>query len=514
MLLLNSWILFGLIPIYFIYKRDINIQKQTKFLYLSLVFMFLAMARPAFTNSYEDQKFDSHDYIIALDASYSMQAKDLKPSRYILAKEAIKKLIKLHPKDRFTLFAFTSSTLLISPPTTDTDISMMALDALNPKYILTKSTNLKNLFKRVAKLSMKQKNLIIFSDGGDEQNIQEITNIARKNSIIPYIVATATQKGAALKKDGKYIKTANESIVVSKINPMLIDLANATDGKYYKLNSLDEIDTLSNDIQVKQTKKEKIKVQTYKDFFYIPLIIALILLLFSITKIGQRFFILLPLLLLYPNKSNADLLDFYHLHSAKTAYKEAKYQDAAFEFKKISPSTKSYFNIATAYYQAGKFKEAIKFYMQIKTKNRELKQKIFYNLGNCAVKIKQYDKAKKYYIYALNLGNENDALYNLTLIRKLKTKKDVSKMLAKNSTQSKKKKTLQKSSKKQNQKNSSKSSTNLSSSMQTNGAGVNKKNKQNLAVIKKEAKKKGDYKFTYKAYEKINKGYTDEKEPW
>ena len=512
MSLLNGWILFGLIPIYFIYKRDINIQKQTKFLYLSLIFMILAMARPALKNSYENQNFDSHDYIIALDASYSMQAKDLKPSRYILAKEAIKKLIKLHPKDRFTLFAFTSSTLLISPPTTDTDISMMALDALNPKYILTKSTNLTNLFKRVAKLSMKQKNLIVFSDGGDERDIQEITNIARKNKIVPYIVATATQKGAALKKDGKYIKTANESIVVSKINPMLIDLTNATHGKYYELSSLSEIDTLSSDIQSNQTKKEKIKVQTYKEFFYIPLAIALILFFFSVTKVGQRFFILLPLLLLYPNKSSADLLDFYHLHVAKTAYKEAKYQNAALEFKKTSPSTKSYFNIATAYYKAGKFREAIKFYMQIKTKNRELKQKIFYNLGNCAVKIKQYDKAKQYYIYTLALGEESDALYNLTLLRKLKTKKDVSKILPKNNKKTKKKKTLKKSSK--NQKNSSKSSTNLSSNMKTNGAGNNKKKKQNLAAIKKEAKKKGEYKFTYKAYEKINKGYTDEKEPW
>jgi len=139
MTLLNAWVLFGLVPLYFIYKKSQQSSKQTKLLYLSLILMFLAMARPAYENSYVEENFNSHDYIIALDVSYSMQADDLKPSRYALAKRAIKRVLKAHPKDRFTLFAFTSSTLLISPPTTDTEISMMALDALNPKHKPEKS---------------------------------------------------------------------------------------------------------------------------------------------------------------------------------------------------------------------------------------------------------------------------------------------------------------------------------------------------------------------------------------
>jgi len=509
MTLLNSWILFGLIPIYFIYKRYDNHQKQTKILYVSLFFMFLAMARPAYENTYVKQDFDSSDYIIAIDASYSMQADDLKPNRYTLAKMAIKKLIKLHPKDRFTLFAFTSSTLLISPPTTDTKISIMALEALNPKYILTKSTNLKNLFLSVAKLPQKQKNLIIFSDGGDEHDINSLAKIAKNNNIITYLVATATQKGAALKKDGKYIKNHNESIVISKINPMLIDLANATHGKYYQLTSLNIIDSLSNDIKIQQTKKEQIKVKTYNELFYLPLSLSIIIYFLSITKIAQKFVLALLLFVFIPNKSEAGILDFYYLNIANKSYNEKLYKDAALEFQKLSPSTRSYYNIASSYYKAGQYKRAIEFYTQIKTKNKSLKQKIYYNLGNCAVKLKKYDKAKTYYLYALYLADDSDALYNLTLIRKLKlkTSKDVAMMTPKNQ-QSKKNNTNKKNNKKSSNKKTSKSSSN------SNASGANGSSKEKLNTIKKRNKQKGTYKFTYKAYEKINKGYIDEKEPW
>ncbi len=480
--------------------------------------MFLAFARPAYENAYVKENFNSHDYIIALDASYSMQADDIQPTRYILSKEAIKKLIQEHPKDRFTLFAFTSSTLLISPPTNDYEISMMALDALNPKYILTKSTNLKNLFTTVGKLPIKQKNLIIFSDGGDEHNIQELTNILKKGNITPYIVATATTRGAALKKDGRYIKNIKDAIVISKINPMLIDLANASKGKYYQLKTLDDINTLSNDLQTEQSKKKTIEVKTYKELFFIPLLLAIILFFLGVTKISQKFFIFIPLLLFLPLPSKAGILDFYHISKAQKAYNEKNYKESAIAFTKVTPSVKSYYNIATSYYKAGAYKEAAKYYMQIRTQDRLLKHKIYYNLANIAVKLKKYNKAKEYYVYALALHQDADALYNLNLLRKmnLKTKKDVSKMLPQNQSNTKNNKQQKSSKNKKNKSGGKSKSKNSSSNSSDSGSGTSskKKSKQKIQKLKTSKKRKGNYRFTYKAYEKINKGYTDEKEPW
>jgi len=513
MVFLNAWILFGLIPLYFIYKKHINYDtsRQTKLLHTSLLFMLLAIAQPVLKHSISNEKFSSQDYIIALDASYSMQADDLKPTRYEMAKKAIKKLLSLHPKDRFTLFAFTSKALLLSPPTTDSFISLQALDTLNPNYILTKSTNLYNLFKTISKISFKKKNLIIFSDGGDEQNIERLATFLKKSNITPYFVATATQKGAALIKDGKYLKNIHSSLVISKINPLLKDLSSLSHGKYYELQSLDIINRLSDDITEQSNSKQEIVVQSYKELYYVPLLIAFVLFLISVTKLHQLY-LFIPLLFL-PYKADAGLLDFYYLNQANADFKEAKYKEAAMNFKHLEPSVKSYYNIANSLYKTGQYKNALSYYTRIKTAHKMTKQAIYYNMGNCALKLKQYDRAKQYYIYALVLGEDKDALYNLNLIRGLKTQKKPSMpSMQKNSSKQKK---STKSSKQEKKKNSNaKSASNGNSDQSSNGAGSDKKKKQSESIIKKKDIKKSNYKMGYKAYEIINKGFADEKEPW
>ena len=519
MVFLNGWIFFGIIPIFFLYKKFTSDQKtrQLKLLFAALLFMLAALARPALDNTYVKENFNAHDYIVAIDASYSMQAEDLRPTRYLMAKAAIEKLFKLHPKDRFTLFAFTSNALLISPPTTDTAISMMALDALNPDYILTKSTSLTALFKTVAKLPMKQKNLILFTDGGDEHDIAALAKTARQNGIIPYIVATATQKGAALKKDGRYIKDANGAIVISKINPMLPDLAKAAHGKYYRLDSLDTIDRLSEDLQIKQTRKERIEVKTYHELFFIPLLIAVLLFILAVTTLHRRAFPLGFVLLLLPHSADAGPLDVYYIGKAEKLYEQASYKKAAETFEKITPSVESYYNTANAWYKAGRYKQALEYYSQIKTADKPLKQKIFYNMGNCAAKLKRYDIAEHYYVYALALGEDPDALYNLNLLRrlKLKSEKDLSDMLPPKHEASAQKKRSATSSKQKNDRQSggSKKTSNQSAAKQSNASGSGGKSKQNTVRATKQ-KQKNPYRLSYKAYEKINKGYTDEKEPW
>lgn len=518
MVFLNAWILFGLIPLFLIYKRHSRPEKsrQIKLLYASILFMLLAIAQPALKNSVSDQKFDSQDFIIAIDASYSMQADDLKPSRYELAKQAIIKLLQMHLKDRFTLFAFTSNALLLSPPTTDSAITIEALQTVNPNYILTKSTNLSSLFKTVAKIdSKKKKYLIVFSDGGDESDVSKLAEILKKNNITPFFVATATQKGAALKKEGKYLRDIHSSLVVSKINPLLEDLASLSGGKYYELQSLNTVDTLSKDITKEEGQKQQsLKVQSYKELFYIPLMIATILYFLSVTKLHQLYLFLIALVLVFPNKADASLLDFYYIYKADQNIKQAQYDKAAQEFQNITPSVYSYYNIATSYYKAGQYKNALRYYTQIKTTNRAIKQAIFYNMGNCAVKLKQYDRAKEFYINALALEVDKDALFNLNLIRELKTQKEPPKPGAQKNPQNKKKSEQKKQQDKKQQNKSSQSSSNRESQESTDGSGGEKKKTKAGSVKKESSHKQNNYKIGYKAYEIINKGYADEKEPW
>jgi len=515
---LNLWALLAFIPLFIIYKQHIKHSelRSLKLLFFTLLFMVLAIARPALQNSIEKQKFSSDEYIIALDASYSMQADDLKPTRYIAAKKAIEKLLRMHQKDRFTLFVFTSNALLISPPTTDTALSMLALNTINPEYILTKSTNLSNLFTTVAKLPMENKKLIIFSDGGDGHNLQKIQLITQNAAIKPYLVATATKKGAALKKDDQFIKDAHSSLVISKINPSFKELANITNGKYYILNSLDVINTLSNDLHEDINSKADIEVKTYKELFYIPLAIALLLFFLAVTKFGALFGIL-SLLLVSPPNSDAFILDFYHLHKAKNLVHTKNYNKAIQEYKRLSPSVESYYNIATLYYKLGENRDALKYYTQIQTTDPKLKQALLYNMGNCTARIKKYERAKRFYRQALAFGEDKEALENLMLLKSLHPKKmqNVLNMMPKEQT-FKEAKNHQKTSKEEKNSNnlSARSGSNQQAQESSHGAGSQKKKKHKAIKRSQTKNKSSNYKLGYKAYEKINKGYSNEKEPW
>jgi Ca-activated chloride channel family protein len=520
MSLLYPWVLFGLIPLYFLYKSDATPQEKEKkrqksLLYITLFFTLLALSRPVIINAPSEQKFDAKDYIIALDASFSMQANDLKPTRYDAAKKSIKRILKSLNKDRFSIFAFTSNTMLISPPTTDNEISMMALNSLEPKYILTKGTSLLSLFESIARTSYKQKNLIIFTDGGEDRELSKLVKLCKKSSIIPYIVATGSNSGATLKKENKPILDKNKNLVISKINPLLKPLAKECGGKYYELNTNKDISKeIIADIKNQNSDiKSTIKVLSYKELFMFPLFIALLSFFVSVTKL-QQLFIFVPLFLLPYQSHAASLFDFHHYDKANQAYKSKKFIVAAKEFKKLSPSPKSYYNSATAYYKAKNYKKAIELFSQIESKNPKLKQNIFYNLANCAVKLKKYSRAKSYYQKALALGFDKDAFYNLSLLYKLgvKEQKSLSDMLPKKRRQ---KKEVTKQKQKKSTSKSASSKSNQKASQKSNGSGKNKKKKkenQNLQLTKH--KNKAKYKLGYKAYELINKGYTNEKHPW
>ena len=517
MVLLNAWALFALLPLWLLYRRHIKQTntRQIKLLYLSLLFMIIALSEPALKNAPTKQNFNSQDYIIAIDASYSMMAEDIKPNRFEAAKKAIAKLLKLHPKDRFTLFAFTSNALLISPPTTDTAIAIDALDTLNPKYILTKSTNLENLFETIGKVSFKKKKLIIFSDGGDDTDVAKLVSALKRNHITPYFVATATSKGAPLKKDGKYLKNIHNELVISKINPALQDIASLSGGKYYELTSKGVIEELSRDISdTTETKKSELQVQSYKELFAIPLFIGIALFFVSITKFHQ----LLPLLLLtlLPYKAQAGILDFYCLDQAKQSYASKHYKEAARCFEHLRATPQSTYNAATAYYKAGMYKKALTLYSRIKTHHAKLKAAIYYNMGNAAAKLKMYDQAKRYYRYALALDpNDKDALENLLAIGSLHDKKsDMPQRAAKSAQKKKPKQKSQKEANEENKKQKQGGSSQNSSSQSSQGAGGMKKKKVQEGSVIKAKKRPNNYKMGYRAYEIINKGCADEKEPW
>ncbi|QSZ42422.1 VWA domain-containing protein [Sulfurimonas aquatica] len=526
---LYPWLFITLLPLYLFYKSLSKSEEKSKnrevaLLFISCSFIILSLSRPILIDSKSSEKIDSQEFIVAIDASYSMQADDLKPTRYEVAKLELKKILTKLPKNRFAMFAFTSNAILISPPTTDTQISLSALESLKPEYILTKGTSLIELLRSVSKVSIEEKSLIIFSDGGEEHDLNTLVNIAKKNKIIPYIVATGSANGAILSKESKNLKDENDNLVISRINPILEEFANLSGGKYYTLDSNNKsiADSLISDINANSDKKRETKVDvlSHIELFYFPLMISLIAFLMAVTKVHQLY-VLIPLFLL-PNQAESSLLDFYHLRNANSLYQQKDYLSSAKEFEKIEPSVESYYNKAVSYYKAGHYRTAIEILSKIRTTDKSIKQKTLYSMGNCAVKMGHYKRAKIYYAKALNISKDEDALYNLKLLYTLnpKEKTDVTDMLR---TQQKDEQTqASKQDNNDKDKEKEKASKNSSSrsshkALESKSGSSNPKKKSSNDEKKKtkdSATSSTKYKMGYKAYELINKGYTNEQHPW
>ncbi len=498
---------FILLLLLFWLKRETHVKKEenctrsnfsnNKILLISLIFTIIALSRPIFLNTTQKQTIKEREIIIALDISYSMRADDIKPNRLHKAKEAIRKILLENKNSHFSLFAFTTNPLILSPPTTDHDILMSALDSLNEEFILTHGTSLENLLKHIAKLKHKTKNLLIFSDGGDEKDLLSLKEIAKGAKINLFIVGVATPNGTLLHdKYGANVKDEKGHIVITRLNPILKDL-----GEYVDIDHVSDIIqkiTYTND-------QQKERVTTY-ELFWVPLSIAMILFIFAFISIPKKLLLLLPFL---STSSDAYIFDWYYISQAKNANLHQEYNREVESLKKIEPNTMQQIHLAHAYYKAGKYNMTLNICNNLKTTDKKIKKTILFLKANTLAKAGNFESARTNYIKALNIEEDKDIYHNLAIVLKeLKNKKQALPNPF-NKKLNKMEKKIASNDKNDNKKSNSKSS-NLSSQVEQ-GLSGNKKNREDQ---KSGASSSLSHPLSYKAYSLINKGYIHEKNPW
>ena len=260
MTLLTPAFLWLLIPLFLSIGK---LSKLSERVHLTiLILLVLTLSRPVLEHTLQEATVEAKDIIIALDVSYSMQANDIHPSRYAFAKETIAELLKANPTDNVLLIAFTSNPLLLSPPTTDHRLINIALESLNPEFILTKGTSLEKLFKKLSSIKSGHKNLILITDGGEEKELEKLTSLVYEADISLSILALGTTSGTTVtKKDGSYLKDKKGNLVISRINPLLESLASSTGGSYITASNtaLATADALSSTIQIQQEQAQEVQ---------------------------------------------------------------------------------------------------------------------------------------------------------------------------------------------------------------------------------------------------------------
>ncbi len=474
-------------PLLIFLYRSLYIRRVTLHVAI-LILLLLALSRPVLQSQEQQTEIEGRDIVIALDISYSMRAKDIKPSRYIYAKEVIKEFLSQNPNDNVMLLAFTTNPLLLSPPTTDHQLILTALESLNLDYILAKGTSLSRLFEKLQTIGIEQKDMILMTDGGEEQNLDILVDMMRYKTKSFNILALGDSSGSSIEnEDGLLLKDAEGNLVISRINPLLKELSNSLNGSYTLAvdSSTQTAKQLSEKILDGDEKFNK-KEHKYFELYQVPLFLAAILFLIMHTKAVKYLVIFLGFFSLHVE---ASLVDNYYLDSSYGSYNNAQYDKTLKSLKQIKESSlESEVLKASSLYKLGEYAQALKIYMSIKSTSPKIKKQLYYNTANAYAKLGRYSYARVFYAKALQLGRDEDAEFNLKMIA-FKVDEEPLKSV----------KTMPKS-----QENSS------SNADMTLDDKKQKSKKTNSKV--QDSKQK--YPISSKTYELINKGYIDEKKPW
>ena len=498
-------------------KKEHALAKSTRyklvFLYLSLMMMILALARPVFEMVPVKQDFEGSEVVLALDLSYSMQAKDLEPTRLEAAKIFIKELIGSRVHERFALLGFTTNAIILSPLTSDAELLGHQLELINSELVITKGTDMSSVLELSTRLSqIKEKNLIIISDGGDSDDFSKEIAYAKEKGISISIVMMATRSGARLEdKRGQWLKDSSKHLVVSSSNLNAKSLAEGTGGVFVESDGLSEI---SSWLDTREKKLSSADLLMHQELFYYPLFLALIFFVFGVTSVSKYIAKgLLVLLTLVGVNAQADMRSFTTESSGDTAYAEQRYLDELEVYKKTGlRSPEDFYNLANAYYRAGQYEEAIDTYKGVRSKSASLKAKVYHNLGNSYVRIEMYEEARQAYKKSLILRYDKQTDENLLHIAKAKKADGLQTGQQKGKKKNDSKKLNAKADKKDTQKKKGAGSSNMKVTAQA-GAGTKQKGKKSKseAQVQFNNKQSG---LSYKQYELINERKTNEENPW
>lgn len=483
------------------------------FLYISLILMIFSLSRPVLEMAPVKQDYEGSEVVIALDLSYSMQAKDLSPTRLEAAKVFIKELIKDRVHERFALLGFTTNAIILSPLTSDAELLGHQLDLINTELVITKGTDMSSVLELSTRLSqIKEKNLIIIGDGGDSDEFSKEIAYAKEKGISISIVMMATRAGARLEdKNGNWLKDSSQHLVVTSSNLKTRSLSAATGGVFVESDGLSEI---SSWLDTREKKLSSVDLLMYQELFYYPLFLALVFFLFGVTSLSKYVSKALVLVVvLIGINAQADMRTFSTESAGDTAYAEQRYLDELEVYKKTGlRSPEDFYNLGNAYYKAGQYEDAIDTYKGVSSTSASLKARVYHNLGNSYVRIEMYEEARQAYKKSLILKYDKQTDENLLHILKAKKADGLQTGQQKGKKKNDSKKVNSKADKKDTQKKKGAGSSNMKVSAQA-GAGSKTKGKKqkNEAQVQFNNKQSG---LSYKQYELINERKNNEENPW
>jgi len=230
-------------------SQHLQVLKSVLFV-LGLAFLIIGLARPKWGEKLKVYKGKGIDVVIALDASRSMLAQDIKPDRLSRAKTEIALLLDNLTTDRVGITAFAGECYVMCPLTTDIEAAKLFLDIISPDVVPKPGTNLEKAVLISNSLFNPEeetyKALILFTDGDNlAGNPMSAVQRIKDAGVKLFTIGVGTTEGSPVPETDQrgnflsYKKDKEDKIVMSRLSErLLIILSKATDGRYFRTEGL------------------------------------------------------------------------------------------------------------------------------------------------------------------------------------------------------------------------------------------------------------------------------------
>lgn len=216
--------------------------------------IIVALARPQSKDSMSKHNIEGTDIVLALDISGSMEANDIRPSRFQKAKELSAKFIQNRPEDNVGLVIFSGEAISIMPLTNDMSALMKAIENIHMGELSNGTAigdGLVSAINRVIPGQAKSKSIILLTDGSNNTGDVAPTtaaDIAAQKGIKVYTIGVGVDGTMQVADPTGMASTTMETSIDE---PTLKEIAAKTGGKFFRATNaqaledvFDEIDTL------------------------------------------------------------------------------------------------------------------------------------------------------------------------------------------------------------------------------------------------------------------------------
>jgi uncharacterized protein YegL len=144
------------------------------FVNISLLFMVLTFAQPYSGKTLKEGKTRGRDVVFMIDVSNSMLARDLLPNRLEQAKLSVRDCIDSFNGNRVALVAFSGTSVIKVPFTTDYYFFNKVLEELKPDSVSRGGTRIGDALRKIDNMLFLEENkyrdIVIITDGGDQES--------------------------------------------------------------------------------------------------------------------------------------------------------------------------------------------------------------------------------------------------------------------------------------------------------------------------------------------------------